>query len=244
MKKRCLILIHGLLLLVDLAGQSANTTEKWLQTGISVFTPFENNYYNTILLLEGDLRSFYTSGENWSINLSLGVQKINQHRWYQEYVLSGFRVQSEDDLTIDELSNGNFPEPIGGNRQDMVRVNFRCTYGKFFTSTADPKLLPGLGISLDPSYRFLYIAPKTSAGFPLTQHQLGMTFRVIPRLVIPLTDQLQIDVKAPLGLNHLSLEKTRVDNPILNDMERKTVRLQNEFGPFDLQTYLGLNIRL
>lgn len=222
----------------------AAANENWLNAGLSLSLHYQHKNATELITNKNGFQTTYGYQEAASVNLGLGWQQIQENGWYWNYAITGLAFSVQDDITIIELSSQGIPEPTGGHHITRLAFYSRIEYGKLFGRDQEARIFPSLSVSIDPYYQFMHLTPKTWAGFPRSVHHLGLSLRAIPGLTFQLSPGLQLFVKIPVGLNNLEFEYHQIDSPILTDTERKTHRVTNQLGLYDIQGLLGLNFRL
>lgn len=241
--------ILALLLLLQIASSprldaQINDKRYSLQGGITGFITLEGSSAGSLVTEENGFRSSILLDEPLHFGIHIGVQKVTEAGWYRYIGINRLQFSVDDESQLLTPNSTQFPEPTGGRNRKTAILQLRYEVGKFLLKDQKAALQPRLGFAIDPSFRYMRVVPKTSAGFPYTYHQLGFYLHMVPGLQARLSSRLSLDIQVALGIDHFFYETFNVENPILREDERKEFVFSNEFGLLQLQPRLGVSFAL
>ncbi len=218
---------------------------EWRLTGnLNVFISYNNSDLESVEFGKNLTYNFQVEDAN-PVNLGIGIKKINDKGWFQEYSITSLNVKKDGELVVMEIEGQGIRTSTSGRERTSVELLFRWEYGKLFPIKGFKKLSPGIGLSLDPFFRFNRIEFSTSQGFPFRSCRVGGEIALIPRIQYRISDRFSFVVKIPVGLNSFYLQHSKIDNSILAEKDNsKSGKLVNRFGVLHFQSSVGISFRI
>lgn len=206
-----------ILILFAVSGFSQKAISIKLYQNTDIYKRFENLY-------DPVTRDRSTQGVSFTkfnrISLALGLQSTKE--WYHEiefsYVNDFPPIEHTSHITRDsEKFNSNFDTYHQVNSSSNY-FSFHYELNRIFSSNKLVTFQTGVGLT---TYRSTSILePEDEFVFRLTEKNLGTTLQLIPRIIFHLTDNLDIDLNAKIGLLNLNRFKYRIHNPAIpSDMQ-------------------------
>ena len=224
--------------------KNENKNELWIGGSLNSYIPYhQNSTFETVEFNKNLTYRFQINNAN-PVNLGIGLRKISQNNWYQEYALSALNIQRESELVIIEIPNQNISEPINGRERTSINLMLRLEYGKLFKFKSIRKLSSGISLSLDPFLNYNSIEFNSSEGFPFSFYKLGTEISLIPSIDYEISEKLSLFIKIPIGINKFYFEHSKIENPFLSDEESKNSKFVNQFGVSHFQSSIGINYKI
>gem|GEM_PF-823891 len=193
----------------------------------SLGNEYRDNFYN-IQLLHPTIayQWFNAKGNAHEIELtSLRMSTSESNRW-------AFYSRNQSNLTAAQ------------DLQASAMISLRYEYILFLKRETDPKLMPSLGLGVNPYYMLDIFRSTVTTVFPERFQAVGIRFFAIPRLNYSLSDRLYLDLNFPISLYDAKLVTSKSENPTIPNNERKRSSVEVEsFAPL-FSARLGIGIRL
>ena len=226
--------------ILELQAQQSST-KKWVT--IHNHTDITQHYNYMINQSGSVIESFEKEDINY-INLGVGYRIMNEKNRFQEFSLIQLTFHKDDQIKLLEVDGSQVQEPGSGNLTKEVNLRLRWAYGMYFSLNNSDKIKPGISVGVDPVWNYYRDTPKTSAGFPLTFHQVGFDLRIIPATTFQLSSRLQLQLAFPVGLLVNRWNFSKLENPILTEELRSQSSFESELGFNNMQIQLGVGVEL
>lgn len=174
----------------------------------------------------------------------LGVQYqwSKRDKLTHELAVVGLGYSKERTLVINtDSTNGVPPEPIGGsvNHSTICHLSYRLI--KEFKNKADQKVIPQIGLSIDPLYSSININPYVSNQFAWVARKASIVIGLTGGVSIELIENLSLGATLSLGLNETYMLFQRTDNPTLRTEEGRAHTFVNELKTNMLRAGIMIN---
>lgn len=209
-------------LLINISSSQSN----WIGLHLNGFTGLDENKYENSKVL----------GIGFSFNKEL------EKNAYRELAIVALNFRNDENETI-SIANQSITT-TDGEKRTSLNIRMRYEYGKLFSKNEQNKLVPGIGLSLDPFFIYNRIHPKVSTNFPFKNYRIGTELRLIPRLAYKLMPKMDLSLRIPILLTSLYWEKAKNENPTIPISARTIKNIAVDFDPDNIQLSLGISYKI
>ena len=213
------------------------------RNGLKIYnlSTFEENFKSIRL---SDTSSYqFTNTSTQILHPTIAFQWKAKNNNFHEIELTNFEIGKTGAKTEFVADTNGIPFVSG---QDVVTtaLSVRYEYILNFNKSKDSKLVPSLGLGVNPYFRKNKYSPLASSSFPASESSFGLRAFITPRVTYFITQKIFVDFNIPLCL---------LDNFILTEMrdnanlpvEQRTVSTYNfnQFPKF-ISGRIGFGIKL
>lgn len=175
---------------------------------------------------------------------SVAVTKKNKRGNFHELELSILDVRKMDIKT-------QFTQPVTGIK--YYELTSRLTHSiiaaryEYIVSIGKKKhwiVQPSIGFAAMPYFDRYHSTPYINADYPVTQTYIGVRSFVVPRITIPLTHRLSLDVNIPITVSDISYTRENIADPTLPVSAQRYGVLDISMFTNYITARLGLSLRL
>lgn len=199
------ILSHVTAIAQDVEQAPLHTTKYFVK---GYLTGYLSSYTNSLAL---NNRQLNTSIGDY-VQPTFAVGFYNKRGNYHEVELSTIRAKKTDITEFIETSPNTF-EPRTGYIINRTELAMRYEYVKVFFKNKKTCVQPSIGIAGMPYYSRYVSTPRSTAYFPVKQTSLGVRAFIVPRLAIPLSQRVMLDVNIPICLIEGGVTQKQIGNP-------------------------------
>ncbi|MGH1433528.1 MAG: hypothetical protein ACRBG0_03615 [Lewinella sp.] len=205
-----------------------------LFTKISVARFYENN----------TLTNYYALRQDFRVSPYIGIEKRSANGVRQSWgILRASFNNSTADVVRSDSSTGIF-EPTSGEKRREISLALRWALSKRVTAFSGQRFTTSLGFAVDPFFLYYRSVPSTSAGFPFTLTQLGVTGSFLTQFEYRITSRLGVVLQAPITFSRLYGQKASLENPLLTTQQQSNSLIDGEVKVRTDQFLLGVSYKL
>jgi hypothetical protein len=133
---------------------------------------------------------------------------------------------------------------VSGNDLTTTLISLRYEYIVNFNKSKDKKLVPSIGFSINPYFKWNKFSPVISTSFPTSQSFFGARTFITPRLTYCIKPKFFIDINVPLCLSDIYYLNDKKDNPAVPVNQRTITSYDFELFPKIFSGRLGVGLKL
>lgn len=183
---------------------------------------------------------FHESTEFNIIKPSFAFQWKTKKMIYHEIELINFQVNKHHHSDKD-MQTGNVNYDYKFFKTD-VSLRYELIFS--LNKTEGKKLMPAIGIGINPYFFQVKSTPLTPNTFNNTITYTGAGLYLIPRLVYNISEKLYLDFNIPVMLSNNNIEINKVENPSFNINQRRTTTSNSNQFPAYYSGRIGLGVRI
>ncbi len=148
--------------------------------------------------------------------------------------------------TITEIVNDttNNRQTINGGDITTAAISIQYEYILNFNKSKDSKLVPSIGLGINPYYRQNSYNSKISSAFPASDISAGLRTFITPRFTYFVTSKLFIDVNVPICFFDTFYFSDKEDNPAFPIQQRKITTFNYNQFPKIFTGRIGVGLKL
>ncbi len=163
---------------------------------------------------------------------------------FREFELTGFSFAKNVERTEFRNNSGSSNVLLAGTKRVTSYIAVRYEYIFNFNKNKDKKLVPSIGIGINPYFRSIKDTPKVSTVYRTSESDCGFKTFIDPRLTYYFSPKFFLDVNAPLTIQDFDFKTSIDDNPAIPVNQRKITTI--DFNVFhniaNLRIGIGLKI--
>jgi hypothetical protein len=213
------------------------------RNGLKIYNliTFEENFKSIRL---SDTSSYqFTNTSTQILHPTIAFQWKAQNNNFHEIELTNFEIGKTGAKTEFIADTNGIPFVSG---QDIVTtaISVRYEYILTFNKSKDNKLVPSLGVGVNPYFGKNKYSPLTSNSFPSSESSFGLRAFITPRITYFFTPKIFVDFNIPLCLFDNFIKSETLDNANLPVEERSVSTFNfNQFPNF-FSGRIGLGLKL
>lgn len=194
---------------------------------------------------------------NYTTTTSLQIlQPTIAYQWktknhnFHEVELTDFSFNRSTSLTqivgdsIPPASPAYVGIPIGGGKTVNAMISLKYEYIMTFRKMKEKKLVPSLGLAINPFFMHTGFRPALSNDYPKKDQIYGVNFFITPRLTYFISKKIFVDINLPLCLARTYFSSHVEENPVLPLNARRTTTYSFESFPAILSARIGVGIKI
>jgi hypothetical protein len=243
MKKKLLTLL--LLIIVVKVGWSQNINLDY-KTAVKIYnlTSFDEQTKSRRLNDTSSNRYQYTNTTLQILHPTIAFLWKSKKNNFHEIELTSLmlgKIGTKTEIVNDTTNNR---QTISVGDITTTAISVRYEYILNFNKSKDSKLVPSIGLGINPYYRQNNYSPRISSSFPTSEISIGMRAFITPRMTYFLTSKLFIDVNIPLCFFDTFYLADKVDNPAIPVQERRITTFNYNQFPKVFSGRLGFGLKL
>ena len=237
--KKLLVPIFTILLINQGNGQNINLVYKNALKIYNVTSFDENNKFKS----DADFTK-YTTGTLQLLHPALAFQWKTKKNNFNEIELLNCELNKTVSKT--EVSAPAGATPVITNAQTLLvsSVSLRLEHIWNFRKTNDKKLVPSVGLAVNPYFRQINFTPSASSSYPSSENYFGIRAFLIPRLTWYVKPRIFIDINMPVCFSDTYFLIEKEDNPAIPVNQKKVFTLDQRAFPIIFSGRIGLGIKL
>ncbi|WP_367391165.1 hypothetical protein [Lewinella sp. LCG006] len=182
--------------------------------------------------------------QNASISPYLGIEKLHENGWRQSWSILRADFSDGDFYIVNSDPSLGVFEPASGEVRKQISLNLRWASGKTITPLSGERFVTSLSLAADPFLLYYRSIPNTSAAFPFTFTQVGVTGSLLPQFEYRITSRLGVVLQTPITLGRIYWQKAYLQNPVLTEPQKANTLTNAEVKLRPNQLLLGVSYKL
>lgn len=242
MKKSLATIVLTLILSIGWA-QNSNLDYK---SAVKIYnlTTFEELITSKKLNDTSSFRNQFTNTSLQIVHPTIAFQWRSRKNNFHELELTNLmigKLRSKTEVINDTTGNG---ETIGGDELSTSLISVRYEYIVNFNKLKERKLVPSIGLAVNPYYRQIDFSPVISSEFPNSETSFGMKAFITPRLTYFMTSKLFLDINVPLCFFDTFYLNNKDESPTIPIPERSISSFNFNLIPRLFSARIGVGLKL
>jgi hypothetical protein len=131
-----------------------------------------------------------------------------------------------------------------GGRTVNTNLSVRYEHIVQFGKRNNSRLVPSLGLGVNPYYERMSYLPKTTISFPIVILETGFRTYITPRATYYFSRKFFMDVNVPLALAGFSIQYQKIQDPSLSNSQQKYGVMNFDMFRNMLSARVGLGMKI